>query len=161
MNYEIRGVREGDLPYLAENLRAADVRELTATYGHTRFLYGLQRSCDLSEEALVGLPSGSPHPTMLWGIRQFTDRAAIIWACGTPEIFKFPKALVENSRTTIKRWFVERPSVEYLMNFTHESNTSHHRWLEWCGADLLPPLPMGPLGENFLPFTIRRTEYHV
>ncbi|ESZ07266.1 hypothetical protein X736_13365 [Mesorhizobium sp. L2C089B000] len=160
MNYEIRGVREGDLPYLAENLRAADVRELMATYGHTRFLSGLQRSVHLSEEAQVGCPSGEP-PAMLWGIRQFTPRAALIWACGTPAIFKLPKALTETTRSTFKRWFEERPSVEYLMNFTHESNTAHHRWLRLCGAELLPPLPMGPLGENFVPFTIRRTKYNV
>ncbi len=98
---------------------------------------------------------------MLWGVRQITEKSAVIWACGTPAIFKFPKALVENSRTTLKRWFVERPSVEYLMNFTHASNIAHHRWLKWCGAELLPALPMGPLGEQFHPFTIRRTKYDV
>lgn len=160
MHYEIRGVRESDLPYLAENLRAADVRELMATYGHTRFLYGLQRSCHLSEEALVGCPSGEP-PALLWGIRQFTPRAAMIWACGTPEILKHKRAFVSNSRRTIERWFRERPDVDFFMNFSHASNSAHHRWLEWCGAEMLPALPMGPLGEDFLPFTIRRTKYHV
>jgi hypothetical protein len=69
MHYEIRGVRESDLPYLAENLRAADVRELIATYGHKRFLGGLQNSVKNSDEALVGCPSGEP-PALLWGIRQ-------------------------------------------------------------------------------------------
>jgi hypothetical protein len=160
MNYEIRGVREGDLPYLAENLRAADVRELMATYGHTRFLSGLERSVHLSEEALVGAPFGS-RPALLWGIRQFTPRAALIWACGTPEILKHKRAVVENSRKIIARWFVERPGVDFFMNFSHASNAAHHRWLEWCGAEMLPALPMGPLGELFMPFTIRRTKYNV
>lgn len=160
MNYEIRGVREGDLPYLAENLRAADVRELLATYGHSRFLFGLQRSSDLSEETLVGAPSGHP-PVMIWGIRQFTSRAALIWAVGTPEYIKHKRAVSVTARKTMKRWFEERPGVDFFMNFSHASNTAHHRWLEWCGAEMLPALPMGPLGENFMPFTIRRTKYDV
>lgn len=158
MTYEIRGVREGDLPYLAENLRASDARELIATYGTPRFLYGLQRSTDLSAETLVGVPTGD-HPVLLFGIMDFSPRAALIWACGTPGLSRHPTAFLRGSKATIRRWFEERPSVEYLMNFTHAQNLQHHRWLEWCGADLLPALPMGPLGEDFRPFTIRRTKY--
>jgi hypothetical protein len=85
----------------------------------------------------------------------------MIWACGTPEILKHKRAFVSNSRRTIERWFRERPGVDFFMNFSHASNSAHHRWLEWCGAEMLPALPMGPLGELFMPFTIRRTKYNV
>jgi hypothetical protein len=161
MNYEIRGVREGDLPYLAENLRAADVRELYATYGHTRFLSGLERTTQMSEEVLVGAPTDTGKPAIVWGIRKWTPRSAFIWAVGTPAILKYQKPLAKTTKATMKRWFEERPDVSFFMNFTHAKNTAHHRWLEWCGAELLPALPMGPLGEDFLPFTIRRTKYNV
>jgi hypothetical protein len=155
--YVIRPVGEGDLPCIAADLRSADANELYATYGHSRYLDGLTRSVSLSEEALVGVdPQG--NPTMLYGIAPFSRRTRLVWACGTKGAFKFPKAIVENSRTTLKRWFAERPSVEYLTNFTHADNTRHHRWLEWCGAELFPATPMGPMGEPFRPFLIRRTK---
>lgn len=160
VTYTIRGVRSSDLPIIAADLRTADADELFATYGHPRYLEGITLSVEHSDEVLVGTtPSGKP--AMLYGIRQTTPRIAHVWACGTSEAFKFPKAIVENSRTTIERWFRERPTVEYLTNFTHADNAKHHRWLKWCGAELFPAMPMGPLGELFCPFLIRRSEYHV
>lgn len=159
MQYELRGVREGDLPYLARNLRAADVRELLATYGHTRFLGGLQRSVNASDEAGVIDCGHGGNPGLLIGIRQKTPNSAIIWACGTAEVRQHRKAFLTFGPSILKRWFEERPATEYFMNFTHASNTEHHKWLQWCGAELLPPLPMGPLGDLFRPFTIRRSKY--
>lgn len=158
MNYEMRGVREGDLPYLSENLRAADVREFLATYGHTRFLSGLERSIAGSTEALVVCgPEGNPE--FLFGVRLWTEKSAVIWACGTHRAKKHRKAFLKLGKPILNRWFDAYPALDYLMNFTHASNAEHHRWLQWCGAKLLPPIPCGPLGEPFIPFTIRRPNH--
>lgn len=156
MHYEIRGVREGDLPYLSRNLRAADVRELYATYGHVRFLETLERSVSISGEALIGAGCDG-KPVVLMGIRQFAPESAVVWACGTPEITTYRTPFLRNSRAVLRSWFEQHPGVGYFMNFTHESNTLHHRWLSWCGAELLPGIPWGALGEPFRPFTIRRS----
>lgn len=158
--YVIRPVGEGDLSYLANHLRPEDARELKATYGHSEFLDVLTNAVALSEEAQVAV-TAEGHPAMLWGIVPFSRRASLAWGCGTPELFKHTRGVVLHSRETIKRWFVERPSIEYLTNFTHSDNRKHHHWLEWCGAELFPATPMGPLGELFRPFLIRRTKYHV
>ncbi len=155
MKYELRGVREDDLPYLSRNLRSADVHELYATYGHLRFLDVLERAVGVSEEALVGVPLGG-NPVVLFGVRQATDQMGVVWACGTSEISRYRVPFLRNSRPVIQRWFEERPGLQYLMNFTHGSNTLHHRWLQWCGAELLPKVPWGALGDDFHPFTIRR-----
>lgn len=155
MKYEIRGVREEDLPYLSQNLRSADVKELYATYGHFRIRKTLKRAVEISEEALVGVPLGG-DPVVLMGIRRITDQTGVVWACGTPEIAKYRIPFIRNSRPVLQKWFEERPGLRYLMNFTHGSNTLHHRWLKWCGAEMLPAVPWGALGDSFHPFSIRR-----
>lgn len=161
MSYEIREVRESDLRYLTENLRSADVRELIATNGSPDIHGVLTRSYKNSDECLVGCPGPGENPVVMWGIAQWTARSALIWACATNKLVENRMAFLRNCRPVIKRWFEERPSLEYLMNFTHAQNTDHHKWLLWCGAELLPALPSGPRGELFHPFTIRRQKYHV
>lgn len=98
---------------------------------------------------------------MLFGIRKVTPKNALIWACATVDLVDNRMAFLRASRPIIKRWFEERPSVDTFTNFTHAKNFDHHRWLRWCGAELLPARRLGPRGEPFLPFIIRRQKYHV
>jgi len=157
MQYVIRGVREGDLPYLTDNLRGADTRELIATYGNTRFLEGLTRSVSASDE--VQLCEGDGLPMVLWGIYQISSLSAVIWCCATPQVTKFRLPFVRESRAIFRRWFTERPELQTLINFSHAKNELHHRWLRTCGATVFPSVPVGPLGEPFSPFVIRREHY--
>ncbi len=154
MQYVIREVREGDLPYLAANLRSADTKELIATYGNTQFLEGLQRSVALSDE--TRLCEGDGFPMVLWGIIQFSPKVAAIWCCATPNVVKFRRPFVQESRAVLQRWFDERPTLQSMINFSHAENVLHHKWLRSCGATVFPSVPNGPLGEPFSPFVIRR-----
>lgn len=156
MTYEIRGVREGDLPYLSQNLRAADVREIYATHGNLRLLEALEASTSSSTEVLIGA-GDTGKPVVIWGIHEFSRESAFVWACATPDIVKYRIPFLKNCRVVIHGWFDRFPGVHNLINFSHAENTLHHRWLEWCGAQLLPEVPWGPLGEPFRPFNIRRT----
>lgn len=157
MNYEIRGVRDGDLPYLAANLRAADTRELVATYGNVEFLQALTQSAQHSHE--VAVCEGDGVPMVLWGLHHLNPTSALIWCCATPLVTKFGLPFVRESRAIIGRWFRETETLQNLFNFSHSENTVHHRWLRSCGATVLPAAPMGPLGEPFSPFVIRRNAY--
>ena len=156
MKYEIRELREGDLAYLSWNLRADDVMELYAAHGHFDTLKALEYSAMHSTELLIG--EGEGKPVMILGMTPFA-RAAFIWAVATPDIKKFRLPLMRNSRPMLKGWFEKHQSVDYMFNFTYAENTLHHQWLEWCGATLLPEVPMGKLGKAFKPFTIRREIY--
>lgn len=156
MNYEIRGVRDGDLPYLAANLRAADARELVATYGNAAFLRALTQSAYHSHE--VAVCEGDGVPMVLWGLHHLNPTSALIWCCATPLVNKFRVPFVRESRAIIGRWFKET-DTQILFNFSHASNALHHRWLRSCGATVLPAVPCGPLGEPFSPFVIRRNAY--
>lgn len=148
-------MREGDLPYLAEHLRGADVRELIAVYGHARVLEGLQSSVRSSEEALVGVGTLG-DPVIVWGIARTSPTCALIWAVATPAITDYRTAFLRECRSVIRGWFNKFPEVQYLINFAHGDNKLHHRWLGWCGAEVLPEVPHGRLGEPFRPFVIRR-----
>lgn len=157
MNYEIRGVREGDLAYLSWNLRRADLKELYAMHGHFDPSGPLEISSRYSTETLVGVGDGKP--VVVFGIRIMDQSSALIWAVGTPEVSKYHRPFLKNSKPLLRRWFQQYPQVDYMFNFTHSTNHVHHQWLRWCGAALLPETPWGKLGEPFKPFTIKREAY--
>ena len=154
----IREARPDDLPYLAANLRDADQIEILATTGRPDYLEELKVSAEGSDEVLVGLPGPQKAPFVIFGYHVWR-KTAFIWAVATPAIQQNRVRFLRAGKPVLKRWFEENPSVDYFMNFTHARNTLHHRWLEWCGADMLPAVPMGPLGELFHPFTIKREKY--
>ena len=156
MQYVIREVRDGDLPFLAANLRAADARELVATYGNVDFLTGLTQSAQFSHD--LALCEGDGLPMVLWGLHNLNPATALIWCCATPLVTKFRVPFIRESRAVIRRWF-EGSETQTLFNFSHSANTLHHRWLRSCGATVLPEVTYGPLGEPFSPFVIRRNQY--
>lgn len=156
MHYEVREAREDDLPYLAANLRSADIREFMAMYGHPRVLEGLRGSFQASQECKVGIAEGNAQ--VIWGYRKLNHRCGLVWACATNKIKHYRVPFLRGCRPVIENWFEQDPELEYLMNFTHGRNTLHHRWLEWCGADMLPPVPFGNSGDTFRPFVIRRNK---
>ena len=158
MNYEIRGLQPGDLGELTFNMRAADVKELYAASGSLDMLHLLGLSVGASAAVRVGVGDGKPG--VIYGIRpNIGMESAAVWLVATIGIRRYSVPFLKHSRTTIQEWFEMYPKVQTMFNFTHAENSVHHRWLEWCGATLLPPVPYGPLGELFIPFKIERADY--
>lgn len=157
--HTIRGVTDSDLVYMSEHLRLDDVREIFLSRGNKDILGQLRITVHASEEAFVGEVAGKP--VLLFGYLKISEISSVIWAVGTPEIKKYNRIFLRECRKSLKDWFVKNPSTECFWNFTYLENTLHHRWLEWCGADLLPALPLGVNGAMFLPFTIKRSAYDV
>lgn len=157
--YAIRDVRESDLPFLAERLRAADIIELSNATGSVDTQMSLRKSWVGSSYCRVGCWGGDPF--LIWGMSPRFGSAALVWAVATPEVTRHNRRFLRQSREAIADLFVAAPEVQYLINFTHADNHVHHRWLSWCGAKLLPAVPFGPLGGRFRPFSIQREFYHV
>lgn len=160
MHYLIREVADKDLEFLASNLRGADAVELAATYGTPDFLGGLRRSVRASS-VVKAIEGASGNAMFLFGYADWTPRSKLIWACGSPEITHpaYRTPFLRASREVIRDWFAGNPDTEYLINMAHSKNTVHLRWLEWCRAELLPEMPLGPLQQGFRPFIIRRAGY--
>lgn len=155
MNYVIRKAREGDLPHLAFNLRGADAREVIATTGKALFLGPLADSYNHSEETLVAADADD-KPFVIWGRAEYSAKANLIWCLATPAVSKWRVPFVRVSRQVLRKWFQENPELQSLFNYSHSANTLHHKWLRSVGATIFPPIPMGPLEENFSPFVIKR-----
>lgn len=155
MNYVIREARETDLPHLASSLRGADAREVFATWGKPHPLAALQSSFRYSEEALVAADA-SDTPFVIWGRSEFSVKTQLIWCLATPAVSKWRVPFIRVSRDVLRKWFQENPELQSLFNYSHSANTLHHKWLRSVGATIFPPIPMGPLGENFSPFVIKR-----
>jgi hypothetical protein len=159
MDYGIRGVRETDIPFLVNNLRSADIKELIATFGDNDHLGNLRFSVLKSSYSRVGV-NDRDEPVVIWGMSPF-KKTGIIWASATPEIERYRVPFLKGCRPVIREMFEFQPHTEHLINFTHGNNTLHHRWLKWCHAEVLPEVPFGAKGEPFRPFVIRRGSYIV
>lgn len=161
MIHQIRGVEEGDVPFLSRNLRGSDMIEFVATYGNRLTpSEALQNSIDHSETVRI-VADAEDNPMFIYGLAGWTDRSKLIWAMGTPKIASptIRTAFLRGSRRLLGEWFRDNPGTDYFFNRAHARNRVHLDWLRWCHAELLPAMPYGPLLEEFTPFIIRRTSY--
>lgn len=149
----VRTVNDNDLKYLANNLRKHDLLELRAVHGDYCSLTALSSSSRRSTVCSIDVVNDKP---MVISGMFVIGNAAAIWAVATPEINRNKILFLKQARERIQRWFDIYPAIDYMYNFTHADNTVHHNWLQWCGAELKPPVTYGALGEKFLPFIIQR-----
>lgn len=157
MTYKIRPVRRSDIPHLVKNLRSADLKELMAGFGNAKHLSNLRTCVKRSAHTMVGTNARN-EPVVIWGMTPY-KRCGIIWAFATVEIEDHKTSFLKASRPVIREMFEKGAHIERLLNFTHGDNALHHRWLQWCHAEVLPPVPYGAKGEPFRPFVIPRDAY--
>ena len=157
-NYVIRELCDGDLEYIADNLRSADARELNAVYGATDYADRLSVSAAYSQQLFICEADGKP--LAVYGMAHTSGHDAVIWCCATRAISRFRLSFAKEARAVIFRWFQENPDLKALVNFTHVGNTANHRWLKSIGAEIAPSEPQAAKGEHFHFFTIGR-EAHV
>lgn len=155
MNKYLRDLREGDLEYLAENLREADKEEILCNSEDV--LEALKESVELSYFVKVMDVSGKPMG--LLGASEFQGNDHVIWAVATEEVNDHAIKFLRYSKDCIQMLF-DISGATRLVNYTYAKNELHHRWLEWCGATLIrEPLYVGPEGKPFFPFFIERLRY--
>ncbi len=152
-SYIIRPLREGDLRFIADNLRTADAVELRAIYGDLNFMPRLQFSVDSSAEVFVAEAGGQPFA--VFGIAIVADRTGILWSCGTSAVSRFSRQIIEDGTMYVRGCFRKWPSLETLICASHESNRVHHRWLTAIGAERCAAIALPDTGERFIPFLIK------
>ena len=158
MNYKLREPTNEDIAFLSWNLRAEDMKELYATYGHFDALRALTSSVDNSEETHVAIGEDG-KPFFIFGMKPHGEKSALIWALATPEITNYKIAFFRQAKVLIRGWFEDYGHVDTMYNFSHSDNVMHHLWLRWCHARILPSLPWGTQKELFTPFVIERKSY--
>lgn len=152
-SYIIRPLREGDLRFIADNLRTADAVELRAIYGDLDFMPRLQFSADSSTEVFVA--EADDQPFAVFGVAIVADRTGILWSCGTSAVSRFGRQIIEDGTMYVRGFFQKWPNLETLICVSHESNQVHHRWLKAIGAERGAPIALPDTGERFVPFLIK------
>lgn len=156
MDKYVRQVQEGDIEYVASNMREADVEECTAQGWDAHS--GLLLSVHCSQVAYT-LVDKDGKPAAILGVAKgiYSDSGAI-WLLGTDAIEKNPTAFLRWSKPVLTRLF-EETGYGFLYNYTHCNNEVHHRWLKWLGFSFLRKVQYGPDGDPFYEFAKLREEF--
>lgn len=157
MTKYIRDYCPGDLEYLTENLREADVAELYAATGLPTY-ETLKLSIEVSD--IIKIIDFDGYPSGIYGATQISDNYGSIWMVATDNIYNHRMKFLKHCKSGIRELF-QHTQCDMLMNYTHAANTAHHQWLNWCGAAFLRRLPYGVSNEEFIEFIILRNQYHV
>lgn len=123
----VRNVREGDLEFLSNNLRAADVAEIKAMSGHGPYK-ALVDGWVAGKTKVICLEDGTPCG--IFGVVPYSFRFGIIWMVATERLKEISKQFIRECQREIREI---GKGYDLLFNYTDCRNTVHHRWLKWCG----------------------------
>lgn len=149
-----RALQEGDIEYLAENLRLADQQELKASRGQdVSFYRTLTEAVQVSTRTWVMLGKDA-NPSAVFGVAPVSllHRIGSPWLLGTDALFEQARTLVVRGR-----WYVARMKELYpegLHNYVDARNTLSVKWLKRVGFTIHPPEPYGVEGLPFHLFTM-------
>jgi hypothetical protein len=151
---DFRAPSQGDINYLADNLRRQDAEEILAA-GHvdarTAIVESVNRSmwCYAAHtpDGLAAIFGLAPLPGT-----SVLDPRGVPWLLGTDLIVKHRRALVRLAPGYIRRMLGTHP---HLVNLVHARNTMAVRWLQSAGFELGPAQPIRLTGEPFRYFEMR------
>lgn len=124
-----RDTTEGDLEFLAKNLRDADKDEIKAMVGWEP-LPALRFALRHSQVCRTGLLSNH-EPVMIYGVTPSPiPGIGTIWMLATDGLLKGQTTFLRRSRNEILEI---SQGYKAVSNYTDARNTVHHRWLKWCG----------------------------
>jgi len=75
------------------------------------------------------------------------------WMLGATELHKHPRHLLSESKKIV---YTVLNEFEELENWVYEGSESSVRWLTWLGFTIEAPVPVGPEGQKFHKFWIKK-----
>ena len=138
------------IPYLAENMREADRRELEAMLVVPEYAL----VCGINESAWAKTVIVEGRPALMFGVSDTSilSGIGIPWLLGTDDMERMKVTFIRQCR-----WFVLEMLRSYpvLVNYVDARNATSIRWLTWLGFTLDPAEPHGFNGELFHRFEMR------
>ena len=131
-NFYIRPSEAEDIMYLKDNLRQADIEEITATGSNP--LVSLCEGYIFSQECYTCIYNDKPSG--MFGLSYFGDKQGSIWFLGTDDLQKVPKEWLICGRQYINHFLEIYP---ILSNMVSIDNRVHIRWLKHLGAIFSAP----------------------
>ena len=146
MDITVRKPWLDDCEHIAERMRQADIDEVAASHAYSPDKATLL-STSYSDESYVAVAADG-EPIALFGVA-----AGSPWLLGTDRVAEIPLTLVREGRRYANKWLTKYGP---LSNYVHHKNIRSIQWLEAIGFAIHPPVPYGPGGELFHPFTKTR-----
>jgi hypothetical protein len=147
----VRAVREGDVEFIAANLRNADVEEIHGSAGHRDCLAVMRTGAETSD--LLWTIEVDGEPAGLFGVTPATG-FGVPWMLGTPALERAPKQL-----TKLGRAYVRLMSQKYatLLNYVDARSLKSVYWLARLGFTVQKETePYGAFGLPFHRFGMQR-----
>ncbi len=133
------------IEYVADNMRTADVVEITAASG-TPPLLTLNNGVDASMLSAVAYANDEPIAVLGLVSRGLLSDTGVPWLLGTHSAMKHKRAFLQESPPVIAEMLRHTSKLE---NWVHAKNKTSIRWLKWLGFTIDEPVPFGVSGELF------------
>lgn len=148
LNYKVEKAETHHLEPLAQNMRAADRREVWLSHGFSP-LEALRESLSASQRAWTALIEG--EPVIIWGVGPDPndDRVGLPWMLATNGL---AKGFVEFIRQSRHQVAILGQGFQRLENYVHSENILSRRWLGWCGFTIDCQHPIIISGAEFYHF---------
>jgi hypothetical protein len=138
---------EGDVEYVARNMRKADIEECEA--GGFTPLDALRMSVASSIVCYTLTEPDTGLPGAILGVGPGFDPAwGAIWLLGTSALKKHRYRFLRNSKPVLHDLYIET-GKDVFYNYTYVQNHVHHAWLRWLGFTFIRKVPLPPHGSSF------------
>ncbi len=133
------------IPYLAQNIRKADLLEVACMSGNPKKAFEQALENDIATLTVLD-PQDIPYA--MFGVGKCNEET-YIWMLGTNDVTKYKFEFLKRCRDWV--WaFVDE--YEEVFNFVHVDNTLAIKWLTWCKATFSNEFEIN--GQKFMKFTI-------
>jgi hypothetical protein len=130
----------GDVQFIAENLRHADIEEIRSVRGDADLLAVVRRSVEVSGEVWVAV-SACGMPVALFGVAPTEqEHVGSPWLLGTDAVPKHRRELVVDGRKLVARW---NRKYHTLFNLVDARHAHARRWLRHLGFVEHPEVKLG------------------
>lgn len=127
----VRTATYADVPFLASDLRRADIAEIKAFSGNTPE-EAISTGIGLGAKVAC-LPNGIP--AAVFGVGPSAEPTlGFVWMVATNQFHKLHRQFLREGREHLD--YISRP-YGLIMNFTDARNEVHHRWLQWMGFTII------------------------
>ena len=149
MEYIFRKPTEKDIKYFDQNARQSDKDEVFLFSGRT-IGEVLSETPGVDKDADVWIVNDKP--VAIFGVTTWEKGNSVIWMLATEDFDKYAKMF----RVKCKEVFGKMiEGHDYLYNYVHAKHRKAIKWLQWLGAEILEPEPIGLNGELFCKFEIK------
>lgn len=148
----VRKPTQDDVEYLIDHVRPEDIEEVDAFDGST-VEQSLREIPDLLENSEVWEVDGKI--VAMFGVTPVKEYegVGVIWMLATSEFEKYSKMFAVRCKKVVENMI---DGYEFVYNYVHSKNEKSIEWLQWLGFKTYEPLRMGPKGEYFTRFEMKR-----